>query len=166
MKVGKTAYLHYFLTALVLGLALSINSGAQGWAGGAVLLLLDLFGGGVIIVCALGLLGNLLTAVQRNRCSIGVHMAVGADTGDIYRLVLFDAVLKHAVLPVLLGSIGSQLLIFSGAFRLLGLPFPLPCGPSYAILCTLAALIFLVLCALYPAAAAARIQPVEVLKGD
>ena len=159
MKVGKTAYLHYFLTALVLGLALSINGGAQGWAGGAVLLLLDLFGGGVIIVCALGLLGNLLTAVQRNRCSIGVHMAVGADTGDIYRLVLFDAVLKHAVLPVLLGSIGSQLLIFSGAF-------PLPCGPSYAILCTLAALIFLVLCALYPAAAAARIQPVEVLKGD
>ena len=165
MKVGKTAYLHYFLTALVLGLALSINGGAQGWAGGAVLLLLDLFGGGVIIVCALGLLGNLLTAVQRNRCSIGVHMAVGADTGDIYRLVLFDAVLKHAVLPVLLGSIGSQLLIFSGAFRLLGLPFPLPCGPSYAILCTLAALIFLVLCALYPAAAAARIQPVELLKG-
>ena len=154
------------MTALVLGLALSINGGAQGWAGGAVLLLLDLFGGGVIIVCALGLLGNLLTAVQRNRCSIGVHMAVGADTGDIYRLVLFDAVLKHAVLPVLLGSIGSQLLIFSGAFRLLGLPFPLPCGPSYAILCTLAALIFLVLCALYPAAAAARIQPVEVLKGD
>ena len=150
MKVGKTAYLHYFLTALVLGLALSINGGAQGWAGGAVL----------------GLLGNLLTAVQRNRCSIGVHMAVGADTGDIYRLVLFDAVLKHAVLPVLLGSIGSQLLIFSGAFRLLGLPFPLPCGPSYAILCTLAALIFLVLCALYPAAAAARIQPVEVRKGD
>ena len=150
----------------MLGLALSINGGAQGWAGGAVLLLLDLFGGGVIIVCALGLLGNLLTAVQRNRCSIGVHMAVGADTGDIYRLVLFDAVLKHAVLPVLLGSIGSQLLIFSGAFRLLGLPFPLPCGPSYAILCTLAALIFLVLCALYPAAAAARIQPVEVLKGD
>ena len=56
MKVGKTAYLHYFLTALVLGLALSINGGAQGWAGGAVLLLLDLFGGGVIIVCALGLL--------------------------------------------------------------------------------------------------------------
>ena len=150
----------------MLWLALSIKGGAQGWAGGAVLLLLDLFGGGVIIVCALGLLGNLLTAVQRNRCSIGVHMAVGADTGDIYRLVLFDAVLKHAVLPVLLGSIGSQLLIFSGAFRLLGLPFPLPCGPSYAILCTLAALIFLVLCALYPAAAAARIQPVEVLKGD
>ena len=166
MKVGKTAYLHYFLTALVLGLALSINGGAQGWAGGAVLLLLDLFGGGVIIVCALGLLGNLLTAVQRNRCSIGVHMAVGADTGDIYRLVLFDAVLKHALLPVLLGSIGSQLLILSGAFRLLGLPFPLPCGPSYAILCTLAALICLVLCALYPAAAAAKIQPVEVLKGD
>ena len=91
MKVGKTAYLHYFLTALVLGLALSINGGAQGWAGGAVLLLLDLFGGGVIIVCALGLLGNLLTAVQRNRCSIGVHMAVRAGHRGHFPLGVFRA---------------------------------------------------------------------------
>ena len=83
MKVGKTAYLHYFLTALVLGLARSINGGAQGWAGGAVLLLLDLFGGGVIIVCALGLLGNLLTAVQRTAESPSASLMCAAKSSVV-----------------------------------------------------------------------------------
>ncbi len=168
MKIKKISYFHYFLTAFTLGLALSVYRAYQNrpadYKADTALLILTLFAAGVVVICALGLMGNLLTAIQQNRRTIGVHLAVGADTGDIFRLVLLDTVLKRAALPVLLGGIGSQLLAASPISRLLNLP--LSAGFGNTALCILASLGFLLFCALYPAAAAAQIQPAEVWKEE
>lgn len=170
MILKRISYFHYFLTAFALGLTLSIHSSYQEgqlFAGSAyetTLLILNLFAVGVIVICALGLIGNLLTAIQQNRRSLGIHLAVGAKPGDILRLVLLDTVLKRAILPVLLGGAGSQLFAASPIPKLFTLPFSPSLGNT--VWCILASLAFLLLCALYPAVTAARVHPAEAWKGE
>ena len=171
MKLKRITYLHDFLTALILGLAISIHQAAPLRQGRPVaesqLLFLDIFGLGILLLSALGLLGDLLTAVQQNRVRFGVHMAAGAGTGHIFRLVLRDTVLKRAALPVILGSLCSQLLLSSGLLSSIdAILFPKAWNSFHLLLCAAGALAFLLLCALYHAAVAARVQPAEVLKGE
>lgn len=171
MKLKKIIHLHNFLTALILGLAISIHQAAhfrqRGTMADNALLFLDIFGLGILLLSALGLLGDLLTSVQRNQIRFGIHRAVGAGTGHIFRLVLFDTVLKQAIFPVVFGSLCSQLLLASGLLYTIDSDiFPKSWNTFHFLLCAAGSLVFLLLCALYPAAVAAKVQPAEVLKGE
>lgn len=163
----KSAWLQYFLIALVFGLQLAINAGVRAKASSMtvyVTVLLGLFSAGVVAVCLIGMLGILLTHIQQNKSAVGLHRAVGAGSLEVVRLVVWEYTLKQAILPVVLGSAAAQLAVASGLLR--GIGFPLEVNLSYAAAGLLLTLLCLTLTALYPALMAVRIDPVKALRGE
>jgi putative ABC transport system permease protein len=124
--------------------------------------LLGFFSGLALTLAALGLYGVLAYSVTQRRQEIGIRMAVGAERGDVLRLVLGGG-LKLVALGVVLGLAGALALT-----RLLqGLLFgvtahdPLVFAGNAALLLTVAMLA----CAL-PALRASRVDPMATLRSD
>ncbi len=115
-----------------------------------------------LVLAAIGTYGVLEFAVRERRREIGVRIALGANAGDVRRMVLGDG-LRLAVTGLTLG-IGGALVAGRAAASLLFEVAP-------ADLATLAGVGLLMLatatlaCAL-PAARAMRLDPVEVLRSE
>lgn len=113
-------------------------------------------------LAALGIYGLMLYTAGQRRREIGVRMAVGADRGDILRLVLRQA------MGLALAGIGAGLAMALATGRALG---ALLYGISPTDAPTLAAVALLVaavalLASLLPARRAAGSSPLEALRGD
>ena len=111
---------------------------------------------------ASGLYGVLSFAVARQTKEIGVRMAVGAQRGDIIRMVLRDAG-KLILLGLVIGVIGA----LAGAHLLQSLVFGIaPRDPlTLAYMCGVLLLTGL-FAAWWPARRAAATEPMQALRAE
>jgi putative ABC transport system permease protein len=134
--------------------------GEATWRTWTIGTLLTLFASLAVVLALVGIFGVLAQAVAQRTREIGVRMALGADRGDILRLVLGRASVMAAL------GVGAGLLASWFAMRLLTtlLYEVRPDDPT--VLVALAALLFAVaLAASYiPAHRATRVDPLETLR--
>jgi putative ABC transport system permease protein len=119
-------------------------------------------GGISLLVGGIGVMNVMLMNVSERRREIGVRMALGARERDIRHLFLAEALmlsLTGALCGALVGWVAAYGFVrFSGwRFKLSALSLPL------GVLSSLAVGLFF---GLYPALAAARLQPVQALRDD
>jgi predicted permease len=124
--------------------------------------LMAFFACSALALGAIGIYGVLAYAVERRRMEIGVRIALGADRGRIYRLVIARG-LRLAALGVFCGLVMAQ-----GVTRTLsGLLYGV--SPTHALTFTAVPLILvtvaLIACAI-PAWRATRVDPVLALRGE
>ena len=115
-----------------------------------------------LFLSALGLYGVLAYSVARRTKEIGIRIALGSSTGDLYRLVLRQGLTVVAV-GLLLGIAGALALT-----RLLtGFLFEVEPGEPvvYAAVALMTGLVALLAC-LIPVRRATRVNPVEALGAE
>lgn len=137
-----------------------VNQSVQGHR--SVMQLVDVFMGLSLLLVAVGVYGTLTYQVMRRVREIGVRMALGAESGQIQRLVV-----GQGTLLVLLGStlgIAAALSLNQILRSLVYDRGPLELG-SLSLALALVAVVAL-LAAWLPARRAARMDPVEALRAD
>ena len=124
--------------------------------------LLGIFAGVALLLASIGIYGAVAYTVQQRTGEIGVRMALGAQTGDVLRLIL-----GQGMKPVIIG-LGVGLAAALALGRLLTAQLyeisaynPALLSASLAILGTAA-----VLACLIPARRATRINPIEALHSE
>jgi predicted permease len=114
------------------------------------------------VLAAIGTYGLLALFVDRHRRDIGIHIAIGARSGDVVRMVL-QRIVAPGGLGLMFGALLAIVTSRGAAALLYGI---VPSDPvalgSALIAATLAAL----LASAYPAFKAARINPVSTLKSE
>lgn len=122
---------------------------------------LAVLGGVALLVGSLGIMNVMLAAVSERKAEIGLRMALGAHAGDVVAQFLMESVLIclfGAALGLVLGVAGAGLaLTVAGIEVTFDAATPL-CSAALALLSGLAA-------GAYPAANAARLDPVDTLQG-
>jgi predicted permease len=120
------------------------------------------FGVLALLLAAVGLYGVMTYAVTRRTAEIGLRVAVGAQRGDVVRLVLRDAmgVVVAGVIVGVPASLAAARLLQS---QLYGVGTSDPFALSVAIIVLLASA---VLAALSPALRASRVAPLLSLRQD
>jgi hypothetical protein len=126
-----------------------------------------------LITSALGILNTLVMSVTERRREIGVLKSLGADEGFIRRLFLVESACIGAIgsaVGILLGWLGTRIvsLVIKAIMARERMPLMEPFAlPAWLILLSLAFGIGVaVLAGTYPAARAARVDPVEALRGE
>jgi putative ABC transport system permease protein len=124
--------------------------------------LLSLFAGIALLLAAAGIGGVLAYTVNQRRREIGVRMALGAQRGDVGRLVLREG-LRMAATGAVLGIIASLLTTHWIATQLYRVtPWdPLAFGAGLVVLFVIAALACWV-----PARRAASVDPMQALRAE
>ncbi len=122
---------------------------------------LAVLGGVALLVGSLGITNVMLASVSERRAEIGLRMALGAHTTDVVLQFLMESVLIclfGAALGLVLGVIGAGLALTAAQIGVtLDIATPL-CSAALALLSGLVA-------GAYPAANAARLDPVIMLQG-
>ncbi len=118
------------------------------------------FAAAALLLAAVGIYGVVSHAVTRRRGEVGIRMALGAQTRNVYALVL-----RQALLPVMLGLAAGLAGALACGTLLAGLLFEVKPGDP-AILTAVAAILFAVAVAacLLPARRAACANPLDVLR--
>jgi putative ABC transport system permease protein len=119
------------------------------------------FGGTALLLSTLGVYSVVSYLVAQRTPEIGVRVALGAQRGDVLRLILREGA-RLAGAGVVIGVIGSVLLT-----RLLrGLIFGVSATDPIAFATAIALLIVVALAATYvPARRATQVDPMDVLRG-
>ena len=126
------------------------------------MILLSAFGLISLVLGAAGLYGVLSFAVARQTKEIGVRMAVGAQRGDIIRMVLRDAG-KLILLGLVVGVIGA----LAGAHLLQSLVFGIAPRDPLTMACMCGVLLLTGLfAAWWPARRAAATEPMQALRAE
>jgi len=134
-------------------------------------LFLGIFGSLALAVAALGIVNTLVMAILERRREIGIMKAIGASDGDVKKLFLAEA----GVMGLLGGTLGVALgwlmgrLINAGANLYLRRqnmpPESLWAVPWWLVGGAIAfAIVISMISGLYPAARAARLDPVQALR--
>jgi predicted permease len=124
--------------------------------------LLTAFAAAALLLAALGIYGVVSYAVSRREREIGVRMALGAEPGDVLRMVLREG-LKLSVFGVLAGLFTALALARLIAGFLYGVSARDPLtyiGVAGALVCAAAAASFL------PARRATRVDPAVALRAE
>lgn len=126
----------------------------------AITVLLAMFAGLALLLSLVGVFAALASTVVDRRREIGIRVAVGAQRGDVYRLVLTSG-LTTTVIGLGLGVVGAGV---ASRFLARFLFEVRPSDPgTYALAGGLFMVAALVAC-LLPARDAARVDPVETLQ--
>ncbi len=139
MEESQAAYMHRSLAWLVGG-----------------------FAGLALVLALVGLYGVVMYSVSRRTREIGIRMALGAQSGSVYRMILRES-LKLAAVGIAAGLVGGVL-----ASRLMhGLLFGVS-SDDPATMAAIAGLLALAAAAasFAPARRAARVNPVEALRAE
>ena len=135
---------------------------------------LGLLGGISLLVASFGIANTMIMSILERTREIGIMKAIGAEDREIKLIFFFEA----AVIGLTGGVVGSLLAwVLDGIANRLAYRFILkPQGASYVDFFSLPpylwlgailfALVISILAALYPAARAARIDPVKALRHD
>jgi len=125
-------------------------------------LLLGLFAGAAVVLAAVGLFGAMATMVRQRTRELGVRMALGANAGDLRRMVMRRG-LTIAVIGSALGLIGALLV----NRLLLGLLFEVtPTDPATLSAVTVLLVVVAAAASFIPARATTRIDPVVALRAE
>jgi putative ABC transport system permease protein len=112
----------------------------------------------LLLMVGLGLIGVLWQNLLQRTREIGLRRAAGASRGEVHRQILMEQLLL-TTLGVLLGAL---LVVQIPILDLIGLRRPVFVGGLLFAMATI--YLLSVLCALYPSALAARVQPAEALR--
>ncbi len=124
------------------------------------LLLIGIYGASALLLAALGVYGVIAFLVRQRRQEIGVRIALGAQTGDVMRLVLRQAAIL-GVAGVLIGAAAAV-----GLTRLIaGLLFDVSPTDPLAFVVVSAGLVGVVLLASFlPARRASQVDPMIAIR--
>jgi putative ABC transport system permease protein len=116
-----------------------------------------------LLVGAIGILTMMWIAVNERTAEIGLLKAIGASSGQILVIFLFEAIL----LSTLGGFVGLGLGMGAAAVIRLAIPaLPLATPPEYAAAAILVSIVVGVLSGVLPARRAARLDPIEALGAE
>jgi predicted permease len=126
-----------------------------------VLLLVGVFGSAALVLAALGVYSVISFLVTQRRQEIGVRLALGARAGDVLTLVLRQAAAMAGV-GVAIGAVAALLFarLLKGLVYGVSTSDPIAFVAVIALLCGVA-----VLASWVPARRAARVDPMETLRG-
>ncbi|MGO8732334.1 MAG: ADOP family duplicated permease [Terriglobia bacterium] len=124
------------------------------------LLMLAIFGGLALVLAAVGIYGVIAYSVTQRAHEIGIRMALGASPGDMWRMVVRQA-LKLAGVGVIIGAVATLALgrVLSGLLFGVKPTDPLTFGSAALLLVAIA-----ILAAYFPARRATKIDPIEALR--
>jgi len=122
--------------------------------------LFTIFAGLALFLASLGLYGVMAYSVRQRTQEIGVRMALGAQTGDVLRLVTGQG-LRLVITGLVIGFVSAFFLAKLLAGSLHGISAHDP--PSFAIVPAILFIVGLAACYL-PARAAMRLDPMEALR--
>jgi len=125
------------------------------------MMLLLIAAGIALVLSAVGLYGVISFVVSHRRTEIGVRMALGARVGEVTSMVL-----RQSLGMAVLGVVAGVALALAGTKVLGALLFEVsPTDPAVLVLTSAALLVVAALASLGPARRAARVDPVEALRG-
>jgi len=118
------------------------------------------FGIAALLLATAGVLGVMAYSVSRRTREIGVRMALGAEAGDVLRMILGEG-LRTVVVGVAIGIAGSLALTRTVESLLFGVAATDPLTfAAVILLLTVAALLACYL----PARRATRVEPIVALR--
>ena len=125
-----------------------------------VLLLVAVFGAAALILATLGVYSVISFLVTQRKQEIGVRVALGAQTGDVLRLVLRQGA-TLAITGIAIGTLAALALtrLLSGLLYGIGVTDPVAFGLVIGGLTVVA-----LLASYVPARRAARVQPMDILR--
>jgi predicted permease len=118
------------------------------------------FGGLALLLACIGLYGVMSYAIARRTSEIGIRMALGAQRGDVLRMILSESMVM-VIAGVLVGVPSAIALSRLVASRLFGLKAADPTTLSAAVLVLSAVA---VIAALIPALRASRVDPLRAVR--
>jgi putative ABC transport system permease protein len=126
------------------------------------MLLLTVFAGAALLLAAVGIYGVIAYSVTQRTQEIGIRMALGAQRGDVLRMIVGQA-MALTLTGILIGGVGALLLT-----RLMtGLLFNVEPGDPLTFLAVAVVLGIVAACASYvPGRRATRVDPVIALRAD
>jgi len=120
------------------------------------------FGVLALVLAAVGLYGVMTYAISRRTSEIGLRVALGAESGNILRMVLFDA-LRLVIIGVAVGvplALGAARLLITQLHGVSPVD-PLSVGVAVIVLASAA-----IVAALRPAVRASRVPPIVALRAE
>jgi ABC-type antimicrobial peptide transport system permease subunit len=124
--------------------------------------LLLLFAVSALLLAGLGVYGVLTYSVVQRYREIGLRLALGAQRGNIYGLVLRDG-----LLPVALGAVAGIAMAFVLAGMASSLLFEVsPYSPSITAGAVVVLTAVAIVACLLPAQRAAKVEPMEALRSE
>jgi ABC-type antimicrobial peptide transport system permease subunit len=126
-----------------------------------VLILVGIFGSAALVLATLGVYSVISYLVTQRRQEIWVRIALGAQRGDVLSLVLRQGG-SLALIGIAVGGVGALFLtrLLSGLVYGVSTTDPLAFGGVVALLAAVA-----LLASWLPARRAARVDPMDVLRG-
>jgi predicted permease len=130
------------------------------WRGRLAMTLLGLFAAVAVTLAALGIYGAISYSVSQRTGEIGIRMALGADSGDVLRMVLRQGLLTVGI-GVVVGLCGAWILTRTLGTMLYGVTATDPI--TFVAVPVLLTALSTVACCL-PALRASKVDPVTALK--
>lgn len=113
-----------------------------------------------LLMAAVGIYGLIQYSITTRTQEIGIRMAVGADAGEIFRMILGEG-LKLSLTGLMLGLLGALGLGRAGSSLLLGVT---PTDPLTLIVVSLLLIAVAVTACCFPARRAMKIEPIVALR--
>ena len=124
------------------------------------MLLLTVFAGTALLLAAIGIYGLMAYSVAQRTQEIGIRMALGAETGDVRRMVVFQG-MALALIGVAIGIAGAFGLTRLIASFLFGVK---AWDPAVFVIVPLVLSAVALLAVWFPARRATRIDPLDALR--